>query len=188
MNFSKTNRNRLFFETSTIVIGFVVGYLLRWLSLPSVVDEMNFDEVFYGKKIYPDFMKSVLVMGITYGILVAVCLLAVLQLFFQRISDIGIGIGIPVFLFFSLLLIFLLAYILNTLFFYSEINLFLLLLIPLITIGALIANTIYIFYSLFSLESLYRFFTWPNWFCSIGLFSSITETWYIVLSLSHIPI
>jgi len=187
MSFSIIGRNRLFLEACVIVIGIVVGYSLMWISFPSLVNAMIFDESFFGKKIYPDFMKSILVMGGSTGMLVAVFMLAILQLCIQRISDIGIGVRIPIFLLFFCLFAFLFCYI-STLFLSSEINMFLILFIPMIIIVALAANAIYILHSFSSFENLRRFSTWPNFFCSIGLFSLVIHAWYAVLAVLYIPI
>ena len=83
MCYTKIDKKRLFFETSVIVFGFVVGYSLRWVSFPSFLDEMIFTENFHEKTIFPDFMKSFWIIGINDGILCAVCLCTILQLFFR---------------------------------------------------------------------------------------------------------
>ena len=187
MSYKKIYQHRLFFEISVIAIGFVAGYSLWWISFPSRVAEMNFDEKFADTRIYPDFMKSVLVMGIHAGILFSVWLRALFQLFLQRVSDISIAVLIPVLLSLSWLLVILLAHV-NAIFFYSDFNLFLIWLIPLIAIGALMVNAIYIVYSFSSLASLRRFFTMPNWYCSIGSFSLVIYVWLSMLSLWYLPL
>ena len=187
MRFKIIVQNRVLFETGVIAIGFLIGFALLYFNFLSRVSEMDFCEQFHGKKIYPDFMKSVWVMGITYGILIAVLLLAIIQLFFQRISDIDIAVGLPVFVFISWLLLLLFAFI-NTALFYSELNVFLLWLFVLVIIGTLVTNIIYILKSFSSSEALNRFLIYPNWFCSIGLFSLIPPVWEMVLFLCNIPI
>ena len=167
------------------VISFTIGFLLVWFSFD--VDQMNFDEIFFNKKIYPDFMKSIWVMGINNGILIAVCLRATFQLFLRRMSDIGFATGLAVFWFFSCILFSLFTLIVSLIFF-SEINLLLVWFFPLITVVMLVINIIYIFYSFLSSESLNRLLIWPNWFCSVGLFTLIIEAWYFFLIVLYIPL
>jgi hypothetical protein len=175
------------FEVSVIAIGFVIGFTLWYSAHSSNVNQMAFDERFHNMKIYPDFMKSVWIMGINLGILCAVCLLAILQLFFHRISDIGIGTRIALFSFFSCLLLYSAAFLFSFLL-SSEIALLLVLQIPLIIIVAWAINTIYMLCSFSSSKALKRFLTYPNCFCSIGLFSSVLILWYVWLLLTYIPL
>ena len=185
MSNKKTNRIHLLLEASTLAISFMIGFFLIWFSFD--VDQMNFDETFFNKKIYPDFMRSIWVMGINNGILVAVCLRATFQLFLQRISDIGFATQLAVFWFFSCILFFLFSLIASLIFF-SEINLFLFWFFPLITVVTLVINIIYLFYSFSSIKAINRLFIWPNWFCSIGLLSLMIEAWYFFLIVLYVPL
>ena len=179
-------RIRLFIEICVIAIVFMAVLFLQWSSFPSVVDDMNFDERFANMKIYPAFMKNFWIMGFNHSILLTVVFRAVFQLFLQRPSDIGFGVGLAILLSFSSILFLLFLFVLSIL--SNELGLLFIWIGPLILAVVCIINIIYIFYSVFSLETLARFFAYPNWLCSIGLLTLINETWYHYLRESYIPI
>ena len=105
-NFKNTNRNRLRLESFAIIFGFMIGFSLCYVGTQSGIEGMAFNERFANQKIYPDFMKSAWIMGINGGIWYAVCLCAISQLFFDRISDMASGIKMVLFLLVSSILLY----------------------------------------------------------------------------------
>ena len=191
MNFKKNDRNRLFFEACAIAIGFTIGFALWYATLSSRVGQMAFNERFCDAKIYPDFMKSVWIMGINSGVWYAVCGYAIVQLFFHRISDIASSVRMVLIVFFSFLLLSS-AIRLIALCFYSDTQFYvcfcLLWLMPWIAVVVSTINIIYILCSFSSSEGRNRFLTLPNCLCSIGLFSLILPTWLHILDMYYMPL
>jgi len=183
--FAKKKYTRIIVEFFVVAFGFLTGFFLMLRFFPSVEAQMVFDEQFFGKRIYPEILKSSLIMAINNGILLAVCLRATLQLFFHRFTEIGFGIQLCTLCFFSCSTLYLIMYI-NV--FVLEFNILLFLAMLLIVLVVSFVNLTYVFYSSFSTETRTKFFSWPNWFCSLGLFSLILNLWHLALSMMYIPI